>query len=229
MKNVLVNICDFHSHVLPGADHGSSSVAESIEQFRLAKSCGVDRVVATPHFYPHNDDLRRFLIKRDGAYERLMEKWADKNVDLKVGAEVLICQNLENLPGLDRLCIGKSNSLLLELPFKDFFEDHFNTVDNLLDRGYEVILAHADRYPHELIDLFLRTGVSIQLNASSLCTVLKNKHIYRWLEEGRVVALGSDIHGTDKSAYRCFARATHKISKYIDEIKRASDKLWDSF
>ena len=227
MKSVIVNVCDFHSHVLPGADHGSNSVAVTLEQFKLAKKSGVDRVVATPHFYPHRDDLHRFLVRRDGSYERLMSKLdGSVGVQLRVGAEVLICNNLENLPGLEKLCIGKSKCLLIELPFNDFFEEHIDTVKALCDNGFEVILAHADRYDPLIIELFLKTDVKLQLNASSLCSIFKKKHLYRWIKEGRVVALGSDIHGIDKRAYYKFARATHKLSGYIEEIKKASDELW---
>ena len=229
MKSIHADICDFHSHVLPGADHGSSTVVETLEQLKLAKKCGVGRVVATPHFYPERTDLHTFLVKRNGSYERLMSKWEEKDVELRVGAEVLICHNLENFPDLNKLCIGKSKCLLLELPFHDFFEEYLETSYNLISSGYDIIIAHADRYDPEIVDLFIETGARLQLNASSLCTFFKRRHLYKWLDEGRVVALGSDIHGPDKKAYEFFAKATVKIADYIEEIKKSSDKLWNSF
>ncbi|MCD8379114.1 MAG: histidinol-phosphatase, partial [Lachnospiraceae bacterium] len=42
---------DFHSHFLPGLDDGSKSVEESLEMLALSWESGVDRIVATPHFY----------------------------------------------------------------------------------------------------------------------------------------------------------------------------------
>ena len=41
-----IRITDFHSHVLPGADHGSDSVETSERQLELLNGAGIDRVVA---------------------------------------------------------------------------------------------------------------------------------------------------------------------------------------
>ena len=59
-----MDIVDFHSHILPEADHGSSSVEESLEQLNLALKRCVTRIVATPHFYPNHDSPERFLRRR---------------------------------------------------------------------------------------------------------------------------------------------------------------------
>ena len=52
-----LDIVDFHAHVLPCADHGSSSVSTSLSQLSYAKGAGVKRIIATPHFYPHKHTL----------------------------------------------------------------------------------------------------------------------------------------------------------------------------
>ena len=44
---------DFHSHILPGVDHGSASLEMSVEMLKTAKKAGVATIVATPHFYKH--------------------------------------------------------------------------------------------------------------------------------------------------------------------------------
>jgi protein-tyrosine phosphatase len=41
---------DFHCHVLPGADHGSDSLACSLSQMKKAAAAGIDVIVATPTF-----------------------------------------------------------------------------------------------------------------------------------------------------------------------------------
>ena len=46
---------DFHSHVLPGIDDGSSCVEESLDMLRIAKSQGVIKMLATTHFYAQNN------------------------------------------------------------------------------------------------------------------------------------------------------------------------------
>ena len=42
---------DFHSHVLPGIDDGSDSVATSLAMLAEMKAQGIEAVFATPHFY----------------------------------------------------------------------------------------------------------------------------------------------------------------------------------
>ena len=57
-------VTDFHSHVLPGIDDGSTDVAESIALLRMEAEQGIRHVVATPHFYPRHDSPERFLNRR---------------------------------------------------------------------------------------------------------------------------------------------------------------------
>ena len=49
---------DFHSHILPGVDDGSKDVEMSVAMLRTLAEQGVDRVVATPHFYPRREDRK---------------------------------------------------------------------------------------------------------------------------------------------------------------------------
>lgn len=224
-----MDIVDFHSHILPRADHGSSSYKTSIKQLELAKGRGVNRIVATPHFYPHRDTVERFLNRRNACFEELRTHMTEGHPEIRIGAEVLICNNINNLPGLENLCISGSKILLLELPFNDFSNYYVDTVEQIIRDGYKVVLAHADRYPEENIEKMLCFGAKIQLNADSLATLFKKKHLYRWMENGKVVALGSDIHGEDAGAYKKFAIAKKRIGEHLAYIKSASDEMWSEF
>ena len=66
-----MEVIDFHSHVLPGIDDGSRNIETSIEMLRLSRNAGVDRMIATPHFYADEDRIEHFLEKREHAYQRL--------------------------------------------------------------------------------------------------------------------------------------------------------------
>nr|MBE6545788.1 histidinol-phosphatase [Oscillospiraceae bacterium] len=217
---------DFHAHILPGADHGSSSIEESLCQLRFALDYGIDRIVATPHFYPHAHTVDSFLETRDNAYRALSES-NDTGVDVRLGAEVLICQGLENLPELDKLFISGTNSLLLELPIPDFEKGYFDSVSEMTKQGIDVILAHADRYPISTVEKMLCAGARLQLNASSLLGLFKRREIYSMIEEKKVVALGSDIHGRDKKAYRDYAKAMKKIGHNAEYIIEQSNSIWN--
>ena len=41
---------DFHTHILPGMDDGSSSIEESLAMLQAEGDAGIERVVFTPHF-----------------------------------------------------------------------------------------------------------------------------------------------------------------------------------
>ena len=221
------DIVDFHSHILPGVDHGSADLECSLKQLSLAKKHSVSRILATPHFYPNEHITSTFIEARDKAAD-LLKKSAGPDMPLfKLGAEVLICEGLERFPDLDKLCFQNSKYIMLELPFIDFTEEYAISAGAIADMGYNVILAHADRYNKDVIDVMLDYGVSfLQLNPYALAAPLKRKHIYKWLEDGLVCALGSDLHGTSHRAYRKLDLAKKRIEEFLPQIKKASDKIW---
>ena len=55
---------DFHSHILPGMDDGSSSPEESIAMLEMSAGQGIDHIFATSHFYPDEEDPASFLRRR---------------------------------------------------------------------------------------------------------------------------------------------------------------------
>lgn len=224
----MTDLIDFHSHVLPRADHGSSSVKDSLCQLSMARQSGVTRIVATPHFYPARESVEKFLARRNASYQHLMESLTGDMPELRLGAEVLICDNFENLPGVESLCIHGTHTLLLELPFSDFDKRYKTTVSSLVKRGIDVVLAHADRYDADNINLLVSAGARIQLNAKALSGFFKNRQLYQWIDAGLVDGIGSDIHGTDKSAYKSFVTAQHKIGdERLAKIAENSDKIWN--
>ena len=228
MNTVGIDVVDFHAHILPRADHGSNSLKTSLTQLELAKKQGVTRIIATPHFYPHAHTLTDFLQLREKSAAELIKNSTDMSVEVKVGAEVLLCPGMENFPFLDKLCFAGTNVLLLELPFSDFKEDYCVTVSRIIESGIDVILAHADRYSPKNIEALIDVGVSkLQLNAISLTGFFKDKVLYNWLDRNLVVALGSDIHGTDASYYKKFNKAKKSISQYLNFVKSSSDEIWN--
>ena len=188
----------------------------------------MSRIVATSHFYPHKDSVRHFIARRDSSYMRLTSamRELESAPEIRLGAEVLICDNIEILPDIEKLCIYGTKALLLELPFQDFEKKYIDSFAALIDQGFKTVIAHADRYSPAHIEKLLSVGAQIQLNTCSLNTLFKDKILYNWIERGRVVALGSDIHGDDKRAYRDFSRAIAKLGSAVEGIKAASDEIW---
>ena len=220
---------DFHAHILPNADHGSGSLEESLTQLSIANRYGFDKIVATPHFYPHKHNLSSFLSMREQCVSTLKRGLTSSAPAIAVGAEVLLCLNLNRLENLSSLCIGSSNVIMLELPFNYFNEGYIDTVEAISNNGFNVLLAHADRYPKENIERLIELGVSLQVNVSSLCKLVKRKNLFKWIEDGRVVALGSDIHGTKERNYKDFVSVQKRYPDEFNQISAASLKLWSKF
>ena len=223
-----MDICDFHSHIMPGADHGCTSVDEAIAQLRLAKRCGVTRVVSTSHFYPHKDSVSSFLERRDAAYAAIVERGEADLPEIRLGAEVLLCANMDELPELDKLCINGTKTILVELPFNDFGNEYVRAVEGMVQQGYEVILAHAECYKPQNVEKVLSVGALVQLNASALISFFRKRRVFNsWMQMRRIVALGSDIHGIDKRSYKNFRRACRRLGEYAEYLKLKSDAIWD--
>ncbi len=222
MKNI-----DFHAHVLPKADHGSNSVSTSIEQLKLAKSIGIDTIVSTPHFYPHEHNIEAFIKRREAAFYSLNEAIISEKIDINliIGAEVLLCENLEKLDKIECLAIDKTKKLLIELPFSDFRDVYISSIEKLIDMGFSIIIAHAERYNRKNIETLIPLGVKLQLNASAISTFFTKRYIKDWIDCGLVVALGSDIHMIDKKAYRNFSKVMNKSGNLYSKIMQKSEKL----
>ncbi len=220
------DVVDFHSHILPGADHGSLNLETSLYQIAEAKKNGINRIIATSHFYPTAHSVESFLSRRDEAYRLLACAMPSDSPAIRLGAEVLICDGIEDLPGLERLFIKGTNTILLELPFSEFTEKYCDSVYTLRSRNVNVVIAHADRYSTEVIDMMLDVGAKLQLNSGSLLTFFKRRTLYDWLDRGMVIALGSDIHGKDRNAYPGFVKAMSRIEKYLEYIKEKSDNIF---
>ena len=227
INNYEFDLVDFHSHILPGADHGSVSTDMSVSQLNLAKNAGVTRIIATPHFYPQSHTVEKFLKRRNSSFIRLLSSLPDGMPEIRLGAEVLLCKNIDKMDGISDLCIFGTNTILIELPFFEHSEAYVQSVKALIKSGLNVILAHADRYDKKVIEQYISIGAKIQLNASSLTKLIKQKHLFDWVDRGLVLALGSDIHRQDKKAYSNFLKAKAKLGKDVSYVKDKSDEIWN--
>lgn len=218
-------VLDFHAHVLPTLDHGSDSVETSLFQLSEAKKHGVEHILATSHFYPSCHNVEDFVKSRAGSYAMLSEKLDGSFPTLHLGAEVLLCDGLDTMPGLSELFIDGTRILLLELPFADFSRSYADIVYTLVRDGVEVVLAHAERYKEENIDLLIQNGAKLQINVASLCGLVIPRRIKRWLASGVVVGLGTDIHKRDAAAYKRFAKAIRRIGDRVLPIIEYAKKI----
>ena len=71
---------DIHTHILPGVDDGTVDIKEAIEILTALKKQGITHVMATPHFYPQEDDFDSFLNRSSKAYNLLIYTIKDKKI-----------------------------------------------------------------------------------------------------------------------------------------------------
>ncbi len=219
-------IIDFHAHILPHADHGSKSTKESLDQLAIMNRCGVDTVVATPHFYPNTASVSSFLELVNFSAERLAPQ-RTKTPNIIIGSEVLYCEGLDHMDQLDALCVRGTQVLLLELPISEWNSELFYTVERLTHR-FTVVLAHIDRYIKKQSDEIARLldmGALAQINATSLSSLSTRHKLSPLLTSDRVVALGSDLHKTEQKSCRALVSAQKKLGGLFDEIMERSQHL----
>lgn len=206
---------DYHSHILPGCDHGSDGIKTSLKQIEMAKSVGIKTICATSHFYPHKESVESFLARRQRTYEALKANLPDGAPEIILGAEVLICDGMDQLSGLDRLCRQGTNELLLELPFYKWPDLVWETVERLNDRDdIRIVIAHADRYPPEDIERLIDEDIPLQLNVECFKNPLRRKRYISWVKNGYAKYLGSDIHMLG-SGYRDWEKCKKLLKKHI--------------
>lgn len=194
---------DFHSHILPGIDDGSSSVEESIELLKMEYEQGITRVVATPHFYANLDSPEHFLEKRAKAKEMLDEALKDYPdfPEISLGAEVYFFRGISDSDALSELTIDDKRFILIEMPESPWTDSMYSELEAIYtQRGIMPIMAHMDRYimpfkTHRIPERFEDMHVLVQANASFfLRGGMTSAMALRLLKDDKIQLIGSDCH-----------------------------------
>ncbi len=230
IKKLPPGAVDFHTHILPGMDHGSRNVREAQAQWQLLSEAGVGACVATPHFYAHTvgGSVASYLEERNRAAEALMRA-VDKTEGprLYLGAEVLLFPGIHEMPGIASLCIEGTNLMLLEMPLGEWSREHISAVSQIAKMGICPLLAHIERYSvSSLFRLNERLPCLYQVNASSLLGRSRRaRDLRRLAAEGGIAALGSDLHGASPFSYARAVNGYLCIGEAFCQITATSQKL----
>ncbi len=216
-------IFDFHSHILPGIDDGSTCLEESIAMLRMEAEQGISHVIATPHFYAQHDAIEDFLERRAEA-ERLLREEMKKHEnlpDVTVGAEVHFFRGISQSDVLHKLRIGKNPFSLIEMPVTTWTDSMYRELAHIYyDQGITPIIAHVDRYftrlrtfgiPEKLEEL----PVLVQANASFFWGNSAARAM-RMLQKEQIHLLGSDCHNTN-SRQPNLGKVIGKIQKHCGD------------
>ena len=215
---------DIHNHLLFGVDDGAKSLEESIRVLEEMELAGYENVILTPHYIKdssyHNsrvDNLHRLDILKSGLRANNI------NINLYLGNEIYIDDDIYELLNKGLISsLNNSNYLLIELPMSGIYDNYMGIFKDLINRGYNVILAHPERYISFQNDFnkiyeLEKIGVYFQSNIASLVGKYGDgakQTIIRLLKEKKIAFLATDIHHA-KHDYHMWIEARDEALKYI--------------
>lgn len=201
-------VIDFHSHILPGIDDGSRSVAESIAMLEEEARQGIRTVVATPHFYARYDNPDHFLEKRSYAEAQLREALSRRPdlPEVLVGAEVYYFSGMSDSEVLPQLTIDGKSCILIEMPQSPWTPAMYRELEAVYSKqGLTPVIAHVDRYirpfrTHGIPEALSRLPVAVQANADFFLQGATRRMALRMLRQNQIQLLGSDCHNLTSRA-----------------------------
>ncbi len=194
---------DFHSHILPGIDDGAKTVEDSMQLLRELEKQGVERVITTPHIlgdlYPNNSKTIQ------EALEVVLAEMKVQGIDLELhaAAEYYIDEYFHKiLEKGEKLMLFDGKSILVETNYVEKPDYLEQTVFDLKIDGYDVILAHPERYHYligqwDKIEKLFDTGVKFQANILSFTghySPMVKKTADFLAKNNMIHYLGSDMH-----------------------------------
>lgn len=192
---------DFHSHILPKTDDGSSSSNESIEMLTLTKEQGINYIVATPHFYASDESPSDFLSRRNASHSRLISKTEGLVLPQVIpGAEVGYFEGMSDCDELKKLMISGTHLIMIEMPVCKWSDRMLYELAAIYEKQDIIpLIAHIDRYikllhSKKIIDKLSGLPVLIQANASFFIDKKTSRLALSLLAKEKIHLLGSDCH-----------------------------------
>ena len=198
---------DLHSHILPGLDDGSPSLAESLEMARLAVADGTTHMACTPHIMPGVYENRTAnIVRAIQGLERALREAAIP-LSLYVGADVHVAPDLQEQLSIGNVpTLNKSRYFLFEPPHHVLPPRLEELALRLIRAEFVPIITHPERLTriksnYDVIERLNAAGCLIQLTADSIIGAFGRTALYyseKLLDEGRVDIIASDAHSSTR-------------------------------
>lgn len=222
---------DFHSHIIPNIDDGSTSMKDTINMINEARQAGFTEIISTSHYIQKYYDLDCF--EREKILDIIKKKVSEKkeiNIKLYLGSEIYFTPEIiELVKNKKASTINNTRYLLFELPMntKPLFVKEM--VYELMQNGYIPIIAHPERYSYvqeniRYIEELAGMGVLFQSNYGSIIGMYGNsakKTLKKLLKNNLISFLGSDVHRTGQ-IYPKIPKALKKLRKIlsVEELEK---------
>ena len=194
---------DIHTHIIPNVDDGSKNLETSINMIKHEIDIGVKEIICTPH---HIYSRYEKSVEEIKAQFKLLKEAVEKEnlpIKLYLGQEICYTHREDIIAMLKSgklLTLNNTNRVLLEFSFTREPENLLEVMYNFNVNGYEVIIAHIERYEWMTYDkvIALRSeGAKIQINSDTVLgyTSWKEKRfVKKLLKKGLVDYVASDTH-----------------------------------
>lgn len=214
---------DFHTHILPEVDDGSTSLEMSVALLKELKNQGVKKVLLTPHFYAYASSAVVFAQRREKSkHELLMElKKNPVDIELYLGCEVLYFEELWRIEELREFCIKGTDYILVEMPFAPWTENMLRGVEKVIGKGLTPIIAHFERYVkyrgnREKLYQLAEMGSLLQMNCKYINDFKTRRKAIKFIKSGAVFAMGTDCHNLSDRAPN-YSRAVNILKKKLSD------------
>ena len=219
---------DMHCHLVPKVDDGSKCMEESIDCLNTLKAVGYNKVIITPHFqYPRFPNDEDDITRR---YNELKAEAKKAGVEIEmigVGGEYRIDSGFNKRLENPRFLMVGGKYVLVEFSLHQQMMGCDEMIFDMQMKGYEVILAHPERYPYlnlqgTRMEQLKNQGVYFQINVLSLGGFYGDeaKHkAYDMLEAGWVEFMGTDTHNTMYAQALTELSRDRKVEKVLEKYE----------
>lgn len=227
---------DVHSHLLPAVDDGSQCLEDTIHCLNIMREVGFEKAVITPHYqYPRFPNVESDIEVRYAALNNALQAHPDYNGPQLIGVagEYRVDSGFGVRIGQQNFLRIAGRYILIELSLHQQVMGLVEMVFDLQMKGYEIILAHPERYPYlsvesQLLERLKDMGVMFQTNILSLAGFYGESSRYKaysLIDEGWVELLGTDMHNPIYA--KALADATHdrRIEKLLETHQFFNSKI----
>lgn len=197
-----MKITDIHCHLLPGVDDGAKDMEDTKAMLKIAADDGIQRIMFTPH-------IRRPWLKRPWskvleAFEKVKEYAASAHpqLELYLGSEFDYSGTILREEPHQLHDLSGSGMILVEFKPYDKFDRIREGIQQVQMAGYDVMLAHIERYDVMLTDIDLASriadlGALIQVNADDIVhpgSFKMRGYMKKMIDRHLIDLAGSDAH-----------------------------------